>query len=550
MDSKEVSPEKVKPIRSRRQSSTHHLSTTEAKSHGQTNTTQSCKVCSWTGQKLLTHLKKSASNCKDSYDMEALENESKRVQREKNATRNRTTYHHDARESDRKKNASKEYYQQNVKKKKAASRTYYDKNTERRKESMASYNDNHREAINESMSQKYYASSWPQTKPFSCPSTCKVVCLTKKGLYRHIKRAHSAEPQTFTCQICDKNFPNNANLERHMREVHGGGGKIFHCDGKVDGDKCIAAYTREESLTRHKKVGRHTFEFDCDYCCQSIPIKSPQNTINNRHLIKHKCYPDATTCRNIKYGLVKVTEEDKKKFRQKKFEREIYCEAVYWARQKYAREDKRYEPYLQKLIKEKKEEIKRSSEIGRQVNLEAKMMREAWDAYDWDSSMLDPTSKMPLSDPVRNKVCGHLYERSYIEKLIKEGPSDSVLHSEYSKFKHVICPYTMNIGKEEDNWFGCTIRPISLSDLEPDITMKEEIDRRKEKRKIEVENHPGLIGLIYKRAERKGLVRIPRREFNSFLHFGIVTGNSEHARMCAASLHRLGSGRFLKYEPK
>ena len=67
--------------------------------------------------------------------------------------------------------------------------------------------------------------------------------------------------------------------------------------------------------------------------------------------------------------------------------------------------------------KQKKEEIKRSSEIGRQVNLEAKMMREAWDAYDWDSSTLDPTSQMPLSDPVRNKVCGH-FKSSYGQKLL------------------------------------------------------------------------------------------------------------------------------------
>ena len=399
---------------------------------------------------------------------------------------------------------------------------------------MASYNETNREAINESMSQKYM-DSWSYV---SCP-VCKIQCSSQKKMNRHIKSFHSEEPQTFTCQICDKPFANKDNLERHMKEVHGGE-KIYTCDGNVNhGDTCIAAYSREENLARHKKVGRHIFEFDCDYCCQSIIIKSPQNIINNRHLIKNKCYPHLTTCRNVKYGLVKVTEEDKEKFREKKFEQMIHDVSLYEASRKYDKKDERFNPYVQKLIQEKRENHKRSIEIGRKVNLEDKMMREAWDAYEWDSSMLDPISQMPLSDPVRNKRCGHLYERSYMETLIRQGPSNS-------KFKHVFCPYAVNIGN--DYWFGCTTDPISLSDLEPDVAMKEEIDQRKDKRKMKVEKNPDLKGRLYQKADRKGLVGRSKRDFKNYLHFGFVPSNYEHERMCVASLCRLGSGRFLKFE--
>ena len=538
MDSKDVSSQKDNAIHSSRRSIRQCLSMSDANSPGQTKTTQACKVCFWTGQKLLTHLKKSASNCKESYDMEALENESKSVQREKDATRNRMKYHSDARESSRKKNASKQYYQQHDSKKKAASMTYYNDNTKKRKESMATYNQIHRETINDSMRHKYHDDSWSLTHRARCPS-CNVVFGTQKGMNQHIEHFHSDEPQLYTCQICDKTLNNNGNLERHMREVHGGE-KIYTCDGDVDGDRCIAAYSREENLAVHKKVGRHIFEFHCDYCYQSIPIKSPQNTINNRHIIKIPQLPHLTTCRNVKYGLgKKITEEDKERFRAKKYERTIRNEAMYEALRKYALEDDRFEPYVQKLIKEKKDYHEKCIERGRKIRLEEKMMKDAWDAYDWDSSMLDPTSQMPLSDPVRNKICGHLYEKSYIEKLIKQGPSDS-------KFKHVICPYTVNIGKEKDDWFGCTISPISLSDLEPDIAMKEEIDKRKEERKTQVENNPDLKGLIFRRADRKRLIQISKREFNSYLHFGFVTNNNEQLRTHAASLRRLGSGRFLK----
>ena len=168
------------------------------------------------------------------------------------------------------------------------------------------------------------------------------------------------------------------------------------------------------------------------------------------------------------------------------------------------------------------------------------MREDAWDAYRWDTSMLDPTSQMPLSDPVRNKRCGHLYERSFMEERIKQGPSPG------SKFKHIKCPYAVNIGKNEADWFGCTVDPISLSDLEPDVHMKEEIDKKKEERRAVIERYPHLKLDLYKKARRIGLVGISERQFSLFLHFGFFPSNWEHERMCATSLRNLGSGRLIK----
>ena len=66
--------------------------------------------------------------------------------------------------------------------------------------------------------------------------------------------------------------------------------------------------------------------------------------------------------------------------------------------------------------------------------------------------------------------------------------------------------------------------------------------------RVTVEKNPDLKGRLYQKADRKGLVGRSKRDFKNYLHFGFVPSNYEHERMCVASLCRLGSGRFLKFE--
>ncbi|KAK8742112.1 hypothetical protein OTU49_002122 [Cherax quadricarinatus] len=69
-------------------------------------------------------------------------------------------------------------------------------------------------------------------------------------------------------------------------------------------------------------------------------------------------------------------------------------------------------------------------------------------------NLTDPISKMPMTDPVRNKHCGHVYERSTVTNMIKS-----------TKRKKFRCPC-----------MGCGYRePIKLTDLEDALDVKRQI---------------------------------------------------------------------------
>ena len=51
--------------------------------------------------------------------------------------------------------------------------------------------------------------------------------------------------------------------------------------------------------------------------------------------------------------------------------------------------------------------------------------KRAWDAYSWDVSMIDPINVLPLNDPVRNKVCDHIYEKAIIEQEIEKSKAEN-----------------------------------------------------------------------------------------------------------------------------
>ena len=95
-----------------------------------------------------------------------------------------------------------------------------------------------------------------------------------------------------------------------------------------------------------------------------------------------------------------------------------------------------------------------------------------YDPYDFNDSFLDPRSNSPMHDPVRSK-CGHLFDRGYFMQHMKNMPDQADW-----------CPFRFN--KEKKDWSGCQ-EQVFLSDLETDDEMKEEILRRKVKRKEEKE---------------------------------------------------------------
>ena len=436
-----------------------------------------CLGCGKEFALLLSHLERTKF-CQDFYDMKAMRQDSATQTKERKAQR---------------------------------SRERYKQSPEKKKKSMAAYNEKHRPEINDCMKKNYREKS----HGYECP-ICEKAFHTLSHVNRHFDNAHSGEEPTEAhsgeepteiCQICDKAFSRRDNLDRHIREVHGEE-KMHKCM------RCIAIFTRKEDLVHHEKMGKHVSSYDCEYCFQNIAIKSPQTEINNRHLIKHPTYPHLTTCRNIKYGLIKPTEEEEKKFHIKMRDKHIKIWAEQEAFKTYKRTDARFIELVDRLIKEETEQRIKRAEEHEQYKLKKKMIEEAWEAYKWDVSMLDPTSMLPMSYPVRNKKCGHRYEESYIKEYIKQEPSPD------SRVEHAHCTYAhvahVPVCKGKEEWVGCTIDPISLDDLEPDRELKEEIDRRKEEMKKNLEEGFYNKGNLVEYAKRQNLFW-SRREFNLFI---------------------------------
>ena len=149
--------------------------------------------------------------------------------------------------------------------------------------------------------------------------------------------------------------------------------------------------------------------------------------------------------------------------------------------------------------------MERCRERGRQIELRKERLFQAWDAYNWDESMIDPIEKIPMSDPMRNKKCGHIqvYEKTSFEEYIRGRKRISRFMG--GKFRHTVCPLIPNAGDEEDKWIGCTTEAIH--DLQPATEMKNEIEKRKEHRTKELEEYPQRKGDFYDRAKIKRLLQ-------------------------------------------
>ena len=107
--------------------------------NGSSKLQSTCKGCNWTGTVLRQHLRRSPE-CQASYDMDALEAEAKRKNRENMAAINRRRYQDDPEEAQRKRSASRESYKHNSPLKRAASREYYEHNSPQKKATMTKYN--------------------------------------------------------------------------------------------------------------------------------------------------------------------------------------------------------------------------------------------------------------------------------------------------------------------------------------------------------------------------------------------------------------------------
>ncbi|XP_075681855.1 E3 SUMO-protein ligase NSE2-like isoform X2 [Rhinoderma darwinii] len=75
------------------------------------------------------------------------------------------------------------------------------------------------------------------------------------------------------------------------------------------------------------------------------------------------------------------------------------------------------------------------------------------------SNFTCPITQMDMVHPVKNKVCGHTYEREAIERMIQ---------SKHEKNKNARCPK-----------IGCDVFDMNISDLVPHSLLKRAIDIHK-----------------------------------------------------------------------
>ena len=60
------------------------------------------------------------------------------------------------------------------------------------------------------------------------------------------------------CEICDKNYPNESLLKRHIRHIH--------VDKKVACDQCVYETNTKSNLMQHIKVVHMQIKYKCDVC--------------------------------------------------------------------------------------------------------------------------------------------------------------------------------------------------------------------------------------------------------------------------------------------
>ena len=259
-----------------------------------------------------------------------------------------------------------------------------------------------------------------------------------KSLNRHISVVHD-KATLFHCPVCSKHFHWKEKMNRHISDVHKEE-QGYECD------QCPETFSRWENLQRHLTRGKHTDEYECQFCHEDELFFKTKSEAQ-KHFLFYKNSNKVYSCIN----------KEKRRKEYKKNE---------W-----------------KHIQELREKIEIESERrarGELTQEEAKNILEAkeehddlYRPYDFDESFIDPHNGLPMHDPVRGK-CGHTFDRQVFIDCMKKYPNRADM-----------CP-TRKYDLDKKKLTGCEEK-ISLSDLEVDVEMNEEIKRRKEKRKKQKE---------------------------------------------------------------
>lgn len=296
-----------------------------------------------------------------------------------------------------------------------------------------------------------------------CP-ICDKKFMWKNDKHRHMSEVHSKAGRV-KCPDCGKDFSRRENMLVHQKQSHSDNAQSFKCD------ECPAEFTRKFYLKKHKQKGKHYIELLCKYCDQIITFKSHAG--KERHFLGG--WKTLHTCKNAKKRLLLgriPSEEEKQAFIEAQLERDceenVRLRAYGTYRKEYAKCS--YEDYVNKLLKEDKERRQKYKE------------RQIWEEeneYDCPKELLDPLTvglgefTKVMHDPITNRICGHTFERSTLAEWFK------AKKYRWPDRKYWYCPHKDSKNAETH----CINKRFLESDMEDNIKIKAEIDRRKERKR-------------------------------------------------------------------
>ena len=107
---------------------------------------------------------------------------------------------------------------------------------------------------------------------------------SKQALSYHIESFHEQKDLNILCQICEKYFKLNQNLDVHMRAVHSD--VSFNCE------LCMAEFKRQSNLNHHYEVVHDTainkiYLFDNPGSVEYFQCSVCQNTFREKRTLNH-----------------------------------------------------------------------------------------------------------------------------------------------------------------------------------------------------------------------------------------------------------------------
>ena len=118
-------------------------------------------------------------------------------------------------------------------------------------------------------------------KQFQCSQCLKYFHSTKQRL-KHIEASH--KDKSYTCNICEKEFTTQYNLNTHMK-LHSGTGNIYQCDS------CCSNFKHKSDLKKHQSIHSDATSFICDFCEMSFKFKNSLKRHKKTHTGErvHQC---------------------------------------------------------------------------------------------------------------------------------------------------------------------------------------------------------------------------------------------------------------------